>query len=954
MRHTKAKIKVGKKTRKKMRGGAAGQLAKIELDIVDLKSKIDTIVIAIRKHKLRLEEPQIKTNEKAVILITNEIARKKKEIERMKDEIQLLEISKSKTASAGPGGGGGRPGASAVPASGRPGASPDPGGGGRWPAASSGSASGRSGASADPGGGGRWPAASSSSASGQPGASSAGPGGDGLPFRPFSRATPPPYYDPLKDFFKDGVATPEYTKIKTTEYTNGKDFMEDLSKLYKVPLKPQDKACGAKLINFRFFLEFLGLENYRNSDRGGAASIVRGHYQKTAADKMANDASKLPYLPIIAEKIFGKPLKVTRPVEEGGEEVFCMDFETNLKTGEPFVPHRIIPVKKKLTSSEFIAAHGPPIKIGALFAIFSRILAQDEKCKKFLGIIENYASIEISTPQVNKFEDYYTYPLNGPALLLHFMKLDCLDQLYPGLLRCLCDVITNHGQAIIHDIIMFDAIFTVIETREEECDEPPTQPRRSAGSHSLVPNFAPSKLAQHPPVETGGHNSGSAYQALCSIKGRTVLYDGVAADVWFDLASRRNPRDSPDTTLLEQIDSLRILITTDPETMPIFNRLIGKDFSIPDDFKQAFVDKNQRLSVKLRIKETGEKKQKLGISEYEFRDKNKRLMDEIKRTEKWKTGRDLFGTVSRISSEVTTLLRKFIRKHSDGSRPDLSHGRYVHDYLNARVPSLIQSLQTSSRRKQEVYGNKRSEEPRTESSGKMYVNAAENENSGTEYQQEHDVELKGYEFEVGKKIKEITGGTNTSGNMIEQIRAVQKDLQDGTLVEITEEGQGLGYYIKSLPKLRFNQKKMEKTRIDKLMASLNEMKQKYPKKGKKWTVPADVYDTVVKRCYPRFKDKEISGVTVSIGLKDVLSTISLCLDHQGLQQELQTSSNNEKLKKSIVYIIIMDAFPTKCGIYQYTMMKIVLECLEFANEHRKKRASEREVRLSAILESNGE
>lgn len=832
MRHTKAKIKGSKKTRKKMRGGAiSGMNSRMNLD---------------------------------------------------------------KKSPPGPGSGGGGGGSRLSPSKSRKSA---------WAAATP-----------------EVLGASSSSSSSS--SSAAAAASSDLPFR--QKGDPVADYKyPLKDdafwvWYTDDkgirirVISKEWDTFQKTGFRKGKDFMIALSKFRKTPFTESEIICGGKVIDDLFMEEFLALENMRSKDKGGTSTVVRKHFQKSEASTMADRSSKLPYLQILADHIMDDEVTVTRPKSDTTPSpTFCLTLV--LKDGKPKIPYQLTPRVVNIKSSEYSSSHGPPLKMGALCNMLSRVLSPT--CKTFLEIHETFGSTTITDQLGNLIEDMYTLPFNGASLLLHWIKLDNLDQMYPGYLRCLCNV--DIGR-VIEGVILFDTILLSVKPIECEEDEKEKEAEKHSRDRSSF-RFTPSVVETQKRADFS-NPMGEICAGFGNKSGKSQLFNSKNIDVWLRAAINDKKKTK---TLIGQVVELGELLSTNEETKVIYKKTIGsEDFKPPKEgFEAMFTQKNGVLKTKLEHKRALEIQAESGkkisgitkftepIFRWHYRQTAPTLLTNIQKTKFYNEQRELLDLVSSITLNVHNLFTDFIRRQAT-RKASLTQEAALLQGVNNASRKLGNSFRRAVRRESQVFSG-----PGMEQGG------APNNHSGSERLTKR--KLTEYENIVATSIKRNTQGDNTSASLLEQLgflnRAVNMDdvlLRDGET-----------FYVKDDEKLVFKQRDLQE--ID---STLTKLARNPPGQ----ILDSDEHTAIVV--------KYAGKGPINFQLFEVTPFIDRCIISIDAEKLRAASQGREPYDdRRVVYAKIMQEYGDKCGAFQYILMIIVLENLDAA----------RKVRYGSNSEMNG-
>ena len=731
MRHTKAKIKAGKKTRKKMRGGAlAGWQLKLQKETAE------------------------KAAEKAATDRATELAAEKAR------RAQLAKFGKTPKgpskgeASSGPGGGGGWPGSSSSSASGRPGASAGPGGGGLGAA------------SAGPGGGGGWL-----------GAASAGPGGGGgggsksILKDGWKESD---YRSPLVLNDDDGQHTPVFNEFLKKHFNTASEFVEALSTLVFGGLTPEKKRRLKTIFDYTLRFELIGLAQFGSGDKGGLASFHRGNFQTQSASDMANREIVSIWRRKFAEeysclrKDHRDDALFQRPDKDTASSFWLLDIDDKTKG----IIGKVVQIPGKLVTG----AHAPQEKEGALVVMFAKILNPD--CAKYFDVYDSQVSVSVTSSRVNSVDYYFTSDKNATVLLYQYAKIDYLDQKYPGFINCISDTLQVHGQTIIDSVMVFEgSLLSATIGCEKSKKETPSKQETPEQASRGRPKSGP-KVSTTAPIGPGNPCS-LAYQELRLPGNQRQLNDAAIGSLLTTYASS-------DKTLLTQMISLTRAVKVeypDKEHPLSFYGARNKYLTVgfPVDIR-GFYKQPERIGM-IRLQYGF----RHDMSDYMYK-----LTQDPKMREEAKLVLEIEEKTNKVVSNLSKYISDNIRAYKEkkgltkSSPLDMESAIDIYKGLFESHRPLALDIEHIALRSQKAF---------TIENGVAKQNMNLNALSGGEgdaqlkptFQTDEDLQ-------IIKAIRAISGGKNSLFSSVEQSVAFIRAISDGTLVE-EKQGSQLYYYV---------------------------------------------------------------------------------------------------------------------------------------------------------------
>ena len=486
MRHTKAKIKVGKKTRKKMRGGALGERPNLISEITRYDRKIKSLEARIEEKGKSIIPPTKLTGDKIREIkrdlqqLNIDLKSTQRLLTIATDRLSKLPAPQSKSASksafslfgAKPAP---KPGlfrktitgpesmeeatfsplisqqvaaasssnqAAAASSSNQASAASSS----RKAAAASSStqaAAGSSSRKAAAASGSRKAAAASSSRE-APDVEVEAPGVFELPFYELDT-------EELNQFFEE---------LKTNDFFSVQQYMACIRKLI-IPgtIKEGQIDCIERILNAFYNIEVYALANGGSGQKGGLALFDRGHFQSSTAVVLVDNQLQLDCSQLIAKYITKSvdDVVLTRPTESAQTTFIADTNRSGNVTWE----------NKTVKPGGLIGAHICPIKYIALFIQFLKKYASEE-CKKMFDLLDAHCTVLPTTSDVNRDDAFMTRTKNGLSYLILVARLYNLEKLHPGFLKCICDTIYLHGDDALRCIILWD---TLLGSFEEESAE---------------------------------------------------------------------------------------------------------------------------------------------------------------------------------------------------------------------------------------------------------------------------------------------------------------------------------------------------------------------------------------------------------------------------------------------------------------------------------------------------
>ena len=247
-----------------------------------------------------------------------------------------------------------------------------------------------------------------------------------------------------------------YQHLRTGQFYNSEEYMKamwlivDSSKLSR-----EQFNCMKNIVNTLFNLEIRSLPNSGPGQKGGIARLDRMHFQELDAADMAENT--LPCSREIARYITGKKkVKIHKPTQSQKTTFLADEVVTTDSEGNPIT---IIDwVETEVDEGGYIGLHCVQVKTIGLFLDFLEKSTDSKRCKRYIRLMNENITVLPGTARVNRLHEFFSRKGNGLSYLMIVTRLHNLEYENPGLLKCICDTIENHGDMCLKSIVVLDGL----------------------------------------------------------------------------------------------------------------------------------------------------------------------------------------------------------------------------------------------------------------------------------------------------------------------------------------------------------------------------------------------------------------------------------------------------------------------------------------------------------------